>query len=421
VRENPAPRDIARYEDKLAVQHGTERYRLPGPPGRTFGLVSAGQDDTGHGGKGRDADRSDGTTTLTFVNRTGQRSLNSRIIAAAEEALARQGFVTPIDVCLGLGWLHDSNVDDWRHGRAVDLEEFLPVHDNRLIDVHVYLHEWATGHGLQRTAAEYISVATRARRELRFLRDGHPAEEAAWRARWVSPDLDDRQRERITKAQDSRPDLVVISPVRDWTCAQCQGTGDLLIMDEPGPLCLACADLDHLVFLPAGDAALTRRAKKASGLSAVVVRWSRARKRYERQGVLVEEPALEQAEQQCLADEDARMRRRERDRERRAAEDVELVADMANGIRRLFPRCPALRAEAIARHASLRGSGRVGRSAAGRSLDEEAITLAVVASVRHEDTDYDSLLMSGIGREDARDRIRPAVDRVLAAWRSSGR
>jgi len=216
------------------------------------------------------------------------------------------------------------------------------------------------------------------------------------------------------------PDLLVIQPVREWTCAQCRGTGDLLIMDEPGPLCLACAELDHLVFLPAGDAALTRRAKKASGLSAVVVRWSRSRKRYERQGVLVEEAALEQAEQQCLADEDARMRRRERDRERRAAEDVELVASMAEEIRRLFPRCPARRAEAIARHASLRGSGRVGRSAAGRALDEEAITLAVVASVRHEDTGYDSLLMSGVSRVDARDRTRLAVDRVLAAWRGAG-
>jgi hypothetical protein len=89
---------------------------------------------------------------------------------------------------------------------------------------------------------------------------------------------------------------------------------------------------------------------------------------------------------------------------------------MVREIRRLFPRCPAGRAEAIARHTSLRGSGRVGRSAAGRSLDERAITLAVVASVRHEDTDYDSMLMSGVGREEARDLIGPAVDRVLASW-----
>jgi hypothetical protein len=228
--------------------------------------------------------------------------LESRVVAAAEKALARQGFVSPVDVCLGLGWLQDCNVDDWRHGRADDLEDFLPVHDNRLIDIHVHLYNWATGHGLQRTEAEYIS-ATRSRRQLRFLRDGHPPEESAWRMRWISPDLEDRKRERITKAQDAPPDLLVIQPIKDWSCAECQGTGDLLIMDEPGPLCLSCADLDHLVFLPAGDAALTRRAKKASGLSAVVVRWSRTRKRYERQGLLVEEPALEQAEQQGLADD----------------------------------------------------------------------------------------------------------------------
>src|SRR5215471_9899848 len=97
---------------------------------------------------------------------------------------------------------------------------------------------------------------------------------------------------------------VVIQPIRDWACAECAGTGDLLRMDDAGPLCMACADLDHLVFLPSGDAALTRRAAKASGLSAVVVRWSRTRKRYERQGVLVETGALALAEEQCLSDED---------------------------------------------------------------------------------------------------------------------
>lgn len=337
------------------------------------------------------------------------------MVAASQQALARQGFVTPIDVCLGLGWLHASNVEDWQHGRADDLEDFLPVHGDRLVDIHVYLHHWAASQGLQRTEVEYVA-ATRARRPLRFLRDGHQVEEAAWRTRWVSPDLPERKREHITKTQDAPPDLVVIQPVRDWECAECHGAGDLLIMADSGPLCLVCADMDHLVFLSAGDAALTRRAKKASGLSAVVVQWSRARKRYERQGLLVEETALEQAEQQCLADEDARMLRRGRDRDRRAAEDVEFAAKVANEIMRLFPGCPAGRAEAIARHTSVRGSGRVGRSAAGRSLDEQAITLAVAASVRHEGTSYDSLLMSGAGREEARHRVRPAVDRILAAW-----
>jgi len=315
------------------------------------------------------------------------------------------------DVCIGLGWLHSRQVDSWRNGRVPDLESFLPVHGDKLARIPGYLQRWAEANGLKPAETPHVAV-TRDRRQLRFTAASDPATERAWRTHWISPGLSAPRRERMA----APPDLVVVQPVRDWSCAECGGTGDLLIMDDNEPLCLTCADLDHLVFLPAGDAALTRRSKKASRLSAVVVRWSRTRKRYERQGLLVEEPALEQAEQECLADEDARMRRRERDRERRADSDVELQARLVKEIARLFPGCPTGRAEAIARHTSLRGSGRVGRSAAGRSLDEKAITLAVVASVRHEDTDYDSLLMSGVPRDVARERIRPAIDRVLGGW-----
>jgi hypothetical protein len=167
----------------------------------------------------------------------------------------------------------------------------------------------------------------------------------------------------------------------------------------------------------AGDATLTRRARQASGLSAVVVRFSRSRRRYERQGVLVEEEALERAERECLADEEARARRRERAGARRAAEDVELQAQMARAIERLFPGCPGERAQAIACHTGARGSGRVGRTAAARALDPEAITLAVAASVRHQDTRYDELLMAGIDRGEARESVRPEVERILDRWR----
>jgi hypothetical protein len=38
--------------------------------------------------------------------------------------------------------------------------------------------------------------------------------------------------------------------------------------------------------------------------------------------------------------------------------------------------------------------------------------------VRHEDTDYDELLMSGMARPDARDAVRSRVDSVLDRWRS---
>jgi hypothetical protein len=63
-------------------------------------------------------------------------------------------------------------------------------------------------------------------------------------------------------------------------------------------------------------------------------------------------------------------------------------------------------------------SGRIGRTAAGRAIDPAAVTLAVVASVRHEDTPYDELLMSGAARSDARERVRALVEAVLETWRS---
>jgi hypothetical protein len=279
------------------------------------------------------------------------------------------------------------------------------------------LHRWAQRAGLRPTEATYLA-ATRDRRPLRFTADGEPAAEQGFRTHWVSPELSEAKREALVKRQSKAPDLVVVIPLKEWSCTTCGATGDFLIMEDPGPVCMTCADMDHLAFLPAGDAALSRRAKKESVLSAVVVRFNRNRKRYERRGILVEEAALERAEEQCLADEDMRERRRERDRERRANGDLVFQAEMAKEILRMYPGCPAQRAEAIAQHAGTRGSGRVGRSAAGQALDQDAIKLAVIASVRHENTGYDRLLMSGVPRADARERIRPDIDRVVTSWLS---
>jgi hypothetical protein len=215
-------------------------------------------------------------------------------------------------------------------------------------------------------------------------------------------------------------DLTVFISTQDSSCSEC---GEQLgrqawitLVKDKGALCLACADLDHLVFLPAGAAALTRRARQHSTLAAVVLKWSRARKRYERQGLLVEAAALEQAEQECLADEEARARRREREAERRAELDRQYVDRFAQRVQELFPGCPPGRAEIIAEHACLKYSGRVGRSAAAKSLEEPAIRLAVIAHIRHTETDYDTLLAGGYERREARAQVEGTVTRVLAKW-----
>jgi len=206
----------------------------------------------------------------------------------------------------------------------------------------------------------------------------------------------------------------------DSSCGEC---GEQLgrhawitLVEGKGALCLACADMDHLAFLPSGDAALTRRVRKHSTLSAVVLKWSRARKRYERQGLLVEEQAIEQAEQECLTDSEIRARRREREAARQAELDQEYVNSFAARVCQLFPHCPAGKETLIAEHACQKYSGRVGRSAAAKALDEQAVRLAVIAHVRHAETDYDALLAQGYERSEARAQVHNTVARILARW-----
>jgi len=218
-------------------------------------------------------------------------------------------------------------------------------------------------------------------------------------------------------------ELRVFVSSRESTCDECgEKLGSkawITLRRDKGALCLSCADLDHLVFLPSGDAALTRRARKHSILAAVVLKWSRARERYERQGLMVEGPALEKAEEECLADDEARARRRQREAIRRDELDAEYIRRFAERVRDLFPGLPRGREQSIAQHACLKYSGRVGRSASAKSMDVEAVRLAVIAHIRHSETGYDELLARGHDRSDARARVQGFVEGTLETWQGA--
>lgn len=225
--------------------------------------------------------------------------------------------------------------------------------------------------------------------------------------------------DRDGSMKQTAPPKVFIT-ARESVCDECgEELGRkawIMLAGDRGAPCLACADLDHLVFLPAGDTAVTRRTRKYSTLVAVVLKWSQARKRYERQGLLVENQALEQAEKECLGDAEVRTRRRQRQAECRADLDQRYIERFAARVRELYPRCPPGRETIIAEHACLKYSGRVGRTAAAKSFAEEAVDLAVVAHIRHAETQYDRLLQRYWDRRDARASVAEEVRRVRAKW-----
>ena len=219
-------------------------------------------------------------------------------------------------------------------------------------------------------------------------------------------------------------DIVVFEIISrgDSKCDECGRElfkGNLLRKEGPRGLCIDCADLGHLTFVSRGDACVTRRASKYSPLRAIVLRFSRSRKRYERQGILVAEEALARAEEECLDDAEVRERRRQVQSERRAERDAEYVRKFAEEIRRRYPKVPANAPDEIAAHACQVHSNRIGRTANAKDFDPAAIDLAVQAYIRHRHTGYDELLAAGAERLDARAQVRASIDAVLANWRNA--
>jgi hypothetical protein len=195
--------------------------------------------------------------------------------------------------------------------------------------------------------------------------------------------------------------------------------GRMLRKEGEKGLCLDCADLGHLAFLAAGNVCVTRRAKKYSPISVVVVRWSRSRKRYERQGLLVTNDSIERAEADCFGDEVARSMRQSYDADRRRQADAGYVRAFASEVRRRYPSAPEAVEQKIAFHACEMHSGRIGRTAAAKDFDPGAVDLAVRAHIRHLFTNYDELLNGGRDRGEARAEVAGSVDQIVDQWRNA--
>ena len=222
---------------------------------------------------------------MTPKNRT---ALAARVAKAAEAALAAQNYVSPIDVLTGIGWLAPSIVERWRRGQIDYLEGAVQTDLSRISEAMRLFRSWAAEKGLLASETRYVA-RTSARHALRFSLSGDPTIERLYHTHWVSPQLSEKKREQLAEKTSRAPELVVIQPLNTaWTCHRCGGTGDLLMMEAPGPSCLNCASLEDLEFVAAGDALLTRRVKAKSARYAVVLRFSRSRNRYERQGLLAD-------------------------------------------------------------------------------------------------------------------------------------
>ena len=231
-----------------------------------------------------------------------KRALEHRVTSAAEAALAHHHYVSAIDVLTGMGLLAPAQVLDWRKGRIDFLERVMHANLKKISLSMATFRQWAQAKGLKPSETGYVRWGRGQKVELRFSKSGDPGIERSYRTHFVSPDISERKKREMEERLSRPPERVAFLILRDSRCSECGielERGSLLYMEADQALCLACAGLGDLEYLPAGDAALTRRAAKHSTRKTVVVQFSRSRGRYERQGILVEEPALKRAEEEC--------------------------------------------------------------------------------------------------------------------------
>ncbi|MFW5738917.1 MAG: hypothetical protein ACOC1F_00980 [Myxococcota bacterium] len=229
------------------------------------------------------------------------RSIQSRVAQAAKILLDESGSVTPLDVMVEIGWLPPRVVREWRRGKHESLQAWIQVAPDKVQTMHEALRQWALEHGLQAEPRPAVTRLEFNAFPLRVTEWGEKAD-ARFDVEYVRPGA--KQLEE-TKPNDQVV-FSIVKPTRCATCARELGAGFLIMLVDGEPRCLPCLGLGHLVLLYAGNAKLTRRASKLSSVRYEVRRFSRARRRFERIGIVVEEKALDEAQAQCAAEETRR-------------------------------------------------------------------------------------------------------------------
>lgn len=148
-----------------------------------------------------------------MMSRKNRIQLADRVAKAAEAALAARHFVRTIDILIGIGWLDPRAVERWRRGQIDCLEEVVQTNLPRISKAIRLFGSWAIARGLLPSPTAYVG-RTPARPALRFSRGGDPAIEASYRTHWVSPELSEKKRERLTETASRAPELVVVQPLK---------------------------------------------------------------------------------------------------------------------------------------------------------------------------------------------------------------
>lgn len=347
-------------------------------------------------------------------------NFKEKVTKYTNDTLDQSGSVNLLFILSKMNWLNSQQLQKWQQGLYPNLEGFFQSTPQKRLEVYKIFQAETSGLTFIEAPWTFHSLLNE-NIKLKVLSEENEDVETLFCRHFLSKDISTRKTETLRKKLTQKPDLRVFlhEDKKALECNACHAIVEkenFFYSELKKTYCLKCAELDKLAFQESGDATLSRRAKKYSQKFAEVVEFNSKKKRFERRGILVDKKAIELAQVSCSQDATERATKRIKSSEKRVQDDFDFTQEFTKSVASLFPLCPEGEVSAIAEHATVRGSGRVGRRAAAKKLDDESIRLAVIAYIRHKHTFYDRLLLNRTPKKTCRKLVQPVIEKKLKSW-----
>lgn len=112
-----------------------------------------------------------------------KRKFSQNVAVIAGNVVSHQGWVSPIDLFLGMGWLNQEKLSDWKKGKTPYLERVITANLSKLSKTMKEFKSWATHSKLKPS----ITVYKHKNCKLRFSKSGNPYIESAYSTHYILP------------------------------------------------------------------------------------------------------------------------------------------------------------------------------------------------------------------------------------------
>lgn len=116
-----------------------------------------------------------------------KRELEKKLSPITSGLLREKGYISLIDVFIGLGYLTEKDVESWRMKRIPYLEKSIKVNLGKINFINKTVRENCRKGGLRESHTEYRSWGKGIKVELRFSKSGANNIEALYSTHWLKP------------------------------------------------------------------------------------------------------------------------------------------------------------------------------------------------------------------------------------------